>query len=978
MYTQGSTVFLSPSDPVSAIVSNAAAGTTFDFSAGIYHDLSITPKNGDTFIGQGNVVFDGSIPIVDWSQSNGVWSASGFPLDGYSTGTAAAGRDGLAQIPEDLYINGDALLRVGSLSALGAGDFYADDGIVYISQNPTGLTTTASSVTSAFNGQGTTGVTIANITVQEYASSSQQGGINAHGSSGWTLIDVNAIENHGDGLQGGSNLTVIGGNYSNNGEEGIEVWDASNVTINGVTADNNNYAGFAQTWDAGGIKILTSSNVTVTNSQISNNNGDGLWFDTDNVNVNISYNTIEGNQDLGIQYEASFAANIIGNIVAYNAQSGYVTGFWGADILLQDSQSVNVTNNVVIADGGQGIGMMDDTRQAYSLGPYAAINDTVEDNQIFMLQGGSNGAASDGTPSSLIFNGSNVWMDNAYTAPDAQDLWFNWDNTGYWAASAAQMLARPIDQGSTFTYTVNAAAAAVTAMAAFMAKIRPAVTLSVAQDLLLQTANAELNVAPGDKVEIADTAANIQTLTSAQISSLDGTGVSSITTTDVQVELTGRQAVALESAGLAVSDPTVTDTAANIESLTAAQIAQLGATGVTGIISTTGSVVLSVAQALALEQAKFSVEVPASADVTLLDTAANLQGLSVAAIQGLAATGITSIQSENTSVVFSDAQTSALLSAGISVSAPANSTYTENFADGSKSIFAFGASDSLRDVKHVNADQSYDIQYYGVSGTAQGVAYTSYDFAYTAAGVLDLSNYYGANGVAVVSETFTANAGYSIDVGGVLKLQKTVNADHSYDVHYYGVSGTVQGAAYTSYDYAYTAAGVLDLATYYGANGVATASETFAANGGYSIDVGGVLKVQKTVNADLSYDIHYYGVTGTAQGVAYTSYDFAYTAAGVLDLSNYYSANGVSEVSETFTANGGFAIDVGGVLKIQKTVNADLSYDVRYYGVSGKVQGAAYTSYDYAYTAAGALDLATYYGANGVAAATETFTANGG
>ena len=175
-----------------------------------------------------------------------------------------------------------------------------------------------------------------------------------------------------------------------------------------------------------------------------------------------------------------------------------------------------------------------------------------------------------------------------------------------------------------------------------------------------------------------------------------------------------------------------------------------------------------------------------------------------------------------------------------------------------------------------------------MTGTFQGVSYASYDYAYTSSGFLDLVTVYGAGGNVLASESFATNGGYSITVGGVLTQQKTVNANGSYDIHYYGVTGTFQGVSYASYDYAYTSSGFLDLVTVYGAGGNVLASESFATNGGYSITVGGVLTQQKTVNADGSYDIVYSGITGQA----YTSYQNDYNSAGVLVAQAVNDTNG--------------------------------------------------------------------------------------
>ena len=142
---------------------------------------------------------------------------------------------------------------------------------------------------------------------------------------------------------------------------------------------------------------------------------------------------------------------------------------------------------------------------------------------------------------------------------------------------------------------------------------------------------------------------------------------------------------------------------------------------------------------------------------------------------------MTAIAATNASVSLSVAQTSAVNTARLSVSAPANDTVTEH-----------------------NADGSYNVHYY-VTGTFQGVSYASYDDAYTSSGFLELVTVYGAGGNVLASESFATNGGYSITVGGVLTQQKTVNADGSYDIAYSGITGQ----AYTSYQNDYNSAGVL-------------------------------------------------------------------------------------------------------------------------------------------------------------------------
>ncbi|MFZ0208503.1 MAG: hypothetical protein WAL59_20765, partial [Roseiarcus sp.] len=263
----------------------------------------------------------------------------------------------------------------------------------------------------------------------------------------------------------------------------------------------------------------------------------------------------------------------------------------------------------------------------------------------------------------------------------------------------------------------------VTAIAATNASV----SLTSAQAVALETAGLKVSAPSGDTVTLSDTAANIDGLTPTQITGLDAIGVTGIIASGAVI-LSVAEAMALETAGLVISDPTLSDTAVKIESLTATEILGLDAIGVTTIAVTNGSVSFSVAQAIALETEGLKVSAPTGDFVTLSDTAANIATLTAAQIAGLEAIGVTAIVATNASVSLSVAQTSAVNTAGLSVSAPANDTVTEH-----------------------NADGSYNVHYY-TTGTFQGVSYASYDNAYTSYGFRDLFTVYGAGGNVLASE----------------------------------------------------------------------------------------------------------------------------------------------------------------------------------------------------------------------------------
>jgi hypothetical protein len=131
---------------------------------------------------------------------------------------------------------------------------------------------------------------------------------------------------------------------------------------------------------------------------------------------------------------------------------------------------------------------------------------------------------------------------------------------------------------------------------------------------------------------------------------------------------------------------------ASIDNLSTATIAGLPALGVTSIVSTNGPVDISVAQALALEDANLGIRGPKGGHLTVAvsDTAANLQALTASQINGLSAIGVTALVSTNADVSYTSAQTAALLSSELSVSASGSFTVTEHATGLQNETFVYG------------------------------------------------------------------------------------------------------------------------------------------------------------------------------------------------------------------------------------------------------------------------------------------------
>lgn len=435
----GTAVFLRPGDDIRSIVDASPEGQVFVLTAGLYRSPTITPKDNQTFIGEDGAVMSGAVAVTGWSREGDLWSAAGFPAAGWSHGD---GRDGVAALTEDLFIDGVPLLRVASLAEVTEGTFHYDGERVYTGTDPTGKTVEASATQVAFAGEATTGVTLINLRITQYASPAQHGAIEAHRTTNWTLIDIEATGNHGAGVSAGDGTKILGGVYSRNGQVGIHAYDTTGLVIDAVTASGNNFAGFSQTWDAGGIKILTSDDVTVRNSEIAANAGMGLWLDWDNRNVAIENNLVRDNAYLGIFYEASYDAVISGNTVGDNNRNGYTTGYWGSDIYATSSDGISVTGNLVVSSIGQGIGLEQSPRADGAHGAHALRDAAVTGNTIVMTGEGMNGVA--GAVESVIWDG------NTYVAKEAGDLRFTWEDR--YLRGTAELAGSEMDAASRFLY----------------------------------------------------------------------------------------------------------------------------------------------------------------------------------------------------------------------------------------------------------------------------------------------------------------------------------------------------------------------------------------------------------------------------------------------------------------------------------------------------------------------------------------------
>jgi parallel beta-helix repeat protein len=156
--------------------------------------------------------------------------------------------------------------------------------------------------------------------VNNNASSNTQQGIHLQASSNNNMFTGNSCSNNGnDGIYlfDSSNNTFADNNCSNNGGDGISLQsscsNSCNNTVTGNMVSNNHH----------GIYLWDASNNTLANNNASNNN-DGILLYASSGNT-LANNTVNSNNDYGIELDSS-SNNLVYNNHFNNTKNAYDSG----------------------------------------------------------------------------------------------------------------------------------------------------------------------------------------------------------------------------------------------------------------------------------------------------------------------------------------------------------------------------------------------------------------------------------------------------------------------------------------------------------------------------------------------------------------------------------------------------------------------------------------------------------------------------
>jgi hypothetical protein len=414
-------IILKPGDNIQEAVQAGGEGAVFWLEAGVYRLQQIQPLEGQSFHGASGAILNGSKLLTEFTQVDGHWVADGQTQQGerreVDESAEGAQRPGY---PDAVYVNDKPLTPVDSIDKLQSGTYFFDYDAdrIFLADNPQGQTVEAA-VSPYAIASGANGVTISGLTVEKYATPTQEAAISGNGEN-WVVSNNEVRLNYGVGINIGNNGQILDNFVHDNGQMGLNA-GGSNILVEGnEIASNGFWSGIDVLWEGGGAKFTETQGLMVRNNYSHDNNGYGLWTDIDNINTTYEGNRIEYNSMGGINHEISYDASIHDNSFVGNGGNG-LTWLWGSAIQVQNSQNVEIFNNVVDASsGGNGIGLIQQERGEGAFGNYVTVNNSVHDNKLILSSESGVGAVAD-HEEELMLAGGNTFNNNEYQVDVVED-----------------------------------------------------------------------------------------------------------------------------------------------------------------------------------------------------------------------------------------------------------------------------------------------------------------------------------------------------------------------------------------------------------------------------------------------------------------------------------------------------------------------------------------------------------------------------
>lgn len=342
-------------------------GTKVLINPGIYReDVKINPISKQSTApltiqaaAAGTAVIAGSDVLTGWNQvsSNPLIYAHSWTYNFGNCSIPSGWPSNFAPVAlrtEMVFVNNAPLTQVMAYGQLRTGTFFVNESANEIYVSPAPSTNMSSALVEAavrketLHLQGRKNVVLRGLVFRDAADCVNQNSVNISGSSNILIDAVQAVWNNSGGLtvSSSSNVTVQNSIGSYNGSTGLHGDHSTNVVFNFNESDFNNWRGAQAAfydWAMGGTKFMWMRNTTVENHYSYNNQAQGLWFDTDNVNITVNNATLVGNVQAALQIERNEGPITLEN-------SKLCSSGVGANVLT--SENLTIKNNVFYNNGG--------------------------------------------------------------------------------------------------------------------------------------------------------------------------------------------------------------------------------------------------------------------------------------------------------------------------------------------------------------------------------------------------------------------------------------------------------------------------------------------------------------------------------------------------------------------------------------------------------------------------------------------------
>jgi len=449
----GNTVNVNPGDNIQTIVNANPAASTYILKAGIHRMQKVTPKAGDTFIGEFGAILNGSKVLTGWTQSGATWYVTGQtqetapypPSDPWTTGgntfQICDTGYGRCRYNEELFFtdgsgNITRLKHETSLTNVETGEWFFDYSTdrIYVGSNPAS-NTVETSVTDAFINSSIDNIKVSNLIIEKYASPVNYSTLQLTGNN--AIVEYNEFRyNHSDGVRADDNGVVRNNYIHHNGYSGL-AGQGDNTLIENNEISYNNETKFYYNWSGGGNKFVKTDGLILRNNYSHHNYGSGLWTDINNINCLIENNILAHNDKSGIHHEIGYDCIIRNNFSGYNSPGrGY------SQIHNANSKNVQIYGNTIVisSTNGNGIFVQNESRGGSTSGldgiSWLSTNVQVSGNSIYntadrgFVSGLAGPSGTSGTSTFAHSAQSVTFNNNDYFVPNSSSTRWTWGP--YW------------------------------------------------------------------------------------------------------------------------------------------------------------------------------------------------------------------------------------------------------------------------------------------------------------------------------------------------------------------------------------------------------------------------------------------------------------------------------------------------------------------------------------------------------------------